>query len=153
MAPIAPWNPEPGLCFLPEASALGGPLEIVARAPWPTCVPCPPISRRLFLTSKCCHLPPPWGSLHASLPALGQGSPSLLARPRLLLLTSCLPSLPFGPPKGNSDHLFLPAPNGTPALLSQITPASPFSVCASVTSSEKPSGNRQPLSLLRPAHL
>lgn len=76
--------------------------------------PCPTISRRLFLTRKCCHLPPPWGSLHASLPGLGQGSPNLLARPRLLLLASCLPPLPFGPPKGNSDHLLQPGPKWDP---------------------------------------
>lgn len=151
MSPIAPWDPGPGLCLLPEAAALGGSLEMVAPAHWPTCVPLPPpVSRRLFLTSKCCHLPPRWGSLRASLPAPGQGSPSLSARPRLLLLASCLPSLPFGPPEGNAAHLFQPGPKReSPALLPQITPASPPNVC----SSEEPSGNRQPLSLLRPAHV
>lgn len=142
VSPINPWNPGPGpgLCLLPQLLPWVGRLGLWPWLAGPHVSPWPTVIRRLFLTSKCCHLPPPWGSLHTSLPVLGQGSPNLLARPCLLLLTSCLLLLPFGPPKAHSDHLLQPAPNGTPDLLPQITPASPSNVCLSVTSSEKPSG-------------
>lgn len=114
MSPIIPGTQGQASAFSLRLLPWVGHLRLWPWLTGPHVSPCPTISRRLFLTRKCCHLPPPWGSLHASLPGLGQGSPNLLARPRLLLLASCLPPLPFGPPKGNSDHLLQPGPKWDP---------------------------------------
>lgn len=106
-------------------------------SPAHTCPPAPQSLGRLFLTSRSCHLPSPVGSLHASPPVPGQGSPNLLARPTISCFSPAAPAPAFGPPKANSDHLFPLGPKWDPTPPPSYTScqANPFDVCSSVTSS------------------
>lgn len=75
--------------------------------------PVPQSIRRLFLTGKSCHLPPPGGL--SMLPLRSQDKESQTCQPGPISCSSPAASaLPFGRPKANSDHLFQPGPKWGP---------------------------------------